>query len=219
MTSQRGSRCQNFEILTSPLAFSSQKTYQYQSLGQNYHFIVFYCVLGEFWALLGKIRDHDVTKGVKISKFWNFGTLIGFLIPKSVPMPIFKIKIIISTCFTEFWSILGHFGYNWGGVTSQRGSGFRHFQIPTSPLASSSKNTYPCQFLDLNNNSVMSYCVLRGFLIKTSQKTMWNKNDPLSSISCYRKNLKKLSDTFYMERIQNADLQGESLTFVFFETP
>jgi hypothetical protein len=170
VTSQRGSRFQNFKILTSPSAFSSQKTYQYQFLGQNNHFIVFYCVLGEFWALLGKIRDHDVTKGVKISKFWNFGTLIGFLIPKSVPMPIFKIKIIISTCFTEFWSILGHFGYNWRSVTSQRGSGFRHFQISTSPLASSSKKTYPCQFLDHKNNSVVSYCVLRGFLIKTSQK-------------------------------------------------
>ena len=41
MTSQKGSRFQNFKILTSPSVVSPQKTYPYQIWGQNDHFIMF----------------------------------------------------------------------------------------------------------------------------------------------------------------------------------
>ena len=47
VTSQRESRFYNFEILTLPSAFSSQKTYPCQFLEQNQHFFVSYCILGE----------------------------------------------------------------------------------------------------------------------------------------------------------------------------
>ena len=47
VTSQRESRFYNFEILTLPSAFSSQKTYPCQFLEQNQLFFVSYCILGE----------------------------------------------------------------------------------------------------------------------------------------------------------------------------
>ena len=56
MTSQKGSRFTDIEILTSPSVLSPHKTYTYLFLDQNNHLIVLYFVLDEFWAVLGKIR-------------------------------------------------------------------------------------------------------------------------------------------------------------------
>ena len=42
VTSQKGSKFNNFEILTSPSVFPPQKTYPYQFLHQNDHFTAFY---------------------------------------------------------------------------------------------------------------------------------------------------------------------------------
>ena len=64
MTSQKGSRFKNFEIMTSSSVFSPQKTYTYQFLDQNDHFIAFYWFFGEFWAILGKIEvEKNIPRG------------------------------------------------------------------------------------------------------------------------------------------------------------
>ena len=74
MTSQKGSRFKNFEILKSSSFFSRQKAYICQFLEQNDYFIVFYWVFGEFWASLGKIGRqwrHKRGQDLKISKLWH----------------------------------------------------------------------------------------------------------------------------------------------------
>ena len=58
----------------------------------------------------------DVTKVVKILKCWNYGTSIGFLVPKNVPMPIFRSSnyfIVIYCAFGQFWAILCTIGSQW----------------------------------------------------------------------------------------------------------
>ena len=105
----------------------------------------------------------DVTKGVKTSRFWNSCITIGFLVPKNVPIPIFRSNQTFHCFFIVFWSILGHLGYNRSSVTSQMGSEFYNFEILTLLSAFSSQKTYPCQVLDQNNHLIVIYCVFGQF--------------------------------------------------------
>ena len=107
MTSRKGSRFTNFEILTS--VFSPKKTYPYQIWDQNNHFIEFYCGLCEFWAILVKIEVSEVTKGVKIYKFRNSDIIIGFLPSKNIPMPNLGSKQSFYRVLLWFTWILGWF--------------------------------------------------------------------------------------------------------------
>ena len=102
----------------------------------------------------------DVTEGVKTSRFWSSCITIGFLVPKNLPIPIFNSNQSFRCVLWCLWSILGHFGYKRGSVTSQRGSKFYNFEILTLPSAFSSQKTYPCQFLEQNQLFFVSYCIL-----------------------------------------------------------
>ena len=111
----KGPRLLNFERLTSPLAFSSQKKYPRQFLDQKNHFIMFYCVFGQFRAILGAIQRRWRHKGVKIFKLGNSDVTIGFLVPRNVPAPIFGAK---NHCIVFYWfwlifTILGTIDGQW----------------------------------------------------------------------------------------------------------
>ena len=70
---------------------------------------------GPFWVQSGL---SDVTKGVKILKFWNSDLIIGFLTQKNVSMPIFRSKQSFNRDLLCFWSILGHFEWWQNGQIS-----------------------------------------------------------------------------------------------------
>ena len=131
--SHKGSRFRNFEILTSWPVFSPQKTYPYQFLDQNNHFIDFYWVFGEFWAILGKIGGqwrHKRGQDLKISKFWHHHR---FSLPKKHTHTNFLIKTINLSIFFDFFVNFWPFWVKLGAMTSQKGSRFRNLEIMTSP--------------------------------------------------------------------------------------
>ena len=142
MTSQKGSRFKNFEIKTSSSVFSPKKTYTYQFLDQNNHFIGFYCVFSAFSAILGKIEGQWRQKrgqDLNCSKLWHHHRLfIEFL----VNFGLFWVKLWVSD------------------VT--KGSRFKNFEIMTSWSVFSPQKTYTYQFLDQNDHFIAFYRVF-GF--------------------------------------------------------
>ena len=116
MTSQKGSRFKNFEILTSSSVFSLRKIYPYQFLDQNYYFIAFYWVFGEFWAILGKISGqwhHKRDQDLKTSKFRHHHRF-------SRPKKSYPYQFLDqNTHFIMFYWVLGEFGAILGKIGGQ----------------------------------------------------------------------------------------------------
>ena len=84
-----------------PFVFSHQKTYPYQFLGQNYHFIEFYCIFGHFWTILGKNGCHWRHNGGQEFKFLKFWRHHSFSLNEKHTHTNFYIFCIIITAVTR----------------------------------------------------------------------------------------------------------------------